>query len=368
MNTEFQIFPDAASTTAPPVDQLYLFLVAFSVAMTLFVAGLVIYFAVKYRRNNQVDRTQQPTHASTEITWMLLSLPILIFIFVWGAKVCFFLLRPPENAMQITVVPKQWMWKFQHANGRREIDALHIPINQPVKLTMVSQDVIHSFYVPAFRIKRDVLPGRYTDVWFEATEPGEYRLYCAEYCGTNHSRMVGKIIAMTPGDFAAWLSGSTGNDDPPQVAGEKLFEQLQCASCHRASGDAPARGPALEQVYQRPQPLATGETVVADDAYLRESILRPATKVVAGYQPIMPTYEGQISEEGVMQLIAYIKSLGSADPESATSAGAAPAGATTVDEGGGQRGSPTEGPPAAAPPPADPPAPAADSASQEDQQ
>ncbi|RIK82552.1 MAG: cytochrome c oxidase subunit II [Planctomycetota bacterium] len=335
MNTEFQLFPDAASTTARPVDQLYLSLVAFSAAMSIFVAALVIYLAIKYRRNNDVDRTQRPTHASTEITWMLLSLPVLVFIFIWGAKVCFFLLRSPDGAMPITVVPKQWMWKFQHANGRREIDTLHIPVGQPVRLTMVSQDVIHSFFVPAFRIKRDVLPGRYTDVWFEATEPGQYRLYCAEYCGTNHSRMVGKIVAMTPGDFAAWLSGASGDDEPPQVAGEKLFEQLQCASCHRAGGDAPARGPSLEQIYQRPQPLASGETVVADDAYLRESILRPAAKVVAGYQPIMPTYEGQISEEGVIQLLAYIKSLGSVEPAPPAAAGT-PTGEATVPQGAGR--------------------------------
>ena len=310
MNSEFELFPESASTTAPPVDQLYLFLVAFSAAMTVFVAVLVIYFAVKYRRSNRgVDRAQKPTHALTEVVWICMSLPILIFIFVWGAKVAFYLLRPPENAMQITVVPNQWMWKFQHANGRREIDTLHIPVGQPVKLTMVSQDVIHSFFVPAFRIKRDVLPGRYTDVWFEANKPGEYRLYCAEYCGTNHSRMVGKIVAMTPGDFAAWMSGAAGGDEPPHVTGAKLFEQFQCASCHRAAGEAQPRGPSLEQIYMKPQPMASGEAVVADDAYLRESILDPTAKIVAGYQPIMPTYQGQISEEGVMQLIAYIKSL-----------------------------------------------------------
>jgi cytochrome c oxidase subunit 2 len=221
--------------------------------------------------------------------------------------------------MPITVVARQWMWKFQHANGRREIDTLHIPIDQPVKLTMISQDVIHSYYVPAFRVKQDVLPGRYTSIWFNATKPGEYRLYCAEYCGTNHSRMVGRVIAHTPGDFADWLAGSSGDDEPPEATGAKLFEQLQCATCHQGGGQQ--RGPALEDLFMQQVALADGSTVVADDAYLRESILRPAAKVVAGHQPIMPPFEGQIDEEGVLHLIAYIKSLGGAgqSPEEAGS-------------------------------------------------
>jgi len=185
---------------------------------------------------------------------------------------------------------------------------LHVPVGKPVRLTMVSQDVIHSFFVPAFRVKQDVLPGRYTNVWFQATKPGSYRLYCAEYCGTNHSRMVGMIVAQTPADFAAWLAGDSSADEPPQVAGEKLFDQLQCGTCHRRDGEQ-GRGPSLIGVFGTNVPLTTGVAVRADDAYLRESILRPAEKVVAGFQPIMPTYEGQITEEGVMELIAYIKSL-----------------------------------------------------------
>jgi cytochrome c oxidase subunit II len=308
MNSEFELFPDSASTAAPSVDRLYIFMLWLSLAFTVLVAGLVVYFAIKYRRGNRIDRTQLPTSIRMELSWMILSLPILMFIFVWGAKVCFFLVRPPADTMPITVVPKQWMWKFQHASGRREIDALHVPINQPVRLTMISQDVIHSFYVPAFRVKQDVLPGRYTATWFEATKPGEYRLYCAEYCGTNHSRMIGRIIAQTPGDFAEWLAGDSG-DEPPEVTGAKLFEQFQCATCHQQGGATQARGPALEGLYMQQVALADGGGAVADDAYLRESILRPATKVVAGYQPLMPPFEGQIDEEGVLHLIAYIKSL-----------------------------------------------------------
>jgi cytochrome c oxidase subunit 2 len=308
MNSGFQLIPDAASTTAGPVDALTLFMVALSAVMTIGIAGAVVYLAIRYRRGARVDRTQSPTSISAELTWIALSLPVLFLMFAWGAKVCFFLLRPPEGAIPIAVVAKQWMWKFQHADGRREIDVLHVPINQPVKLTLVSQDVIHSFFVPAFRVKQDVLPGRYTSVWFQATKPGSYRLYCAEYCGTDHSRMKGRIVAQTPDDFAAWLSGRADDDEPPSATGEKLFEQFQCASCHRRDGQ-PGRGPSLAGVFGNNVALTSGTSLVADEAYLRESIMRPAAKVVAGYQPIMPTYEGQIGEEGVLDLIAYIKSL-----------------------------------------------------------
>lgn len=310
MNTEFQIFPDAASTAAGQVDALYLFMVVLSGVLSALVAGLVLYLAVRYRRANNVNRDYVDHGNTIEYIAMAVSFPILMGIFLWGAKVCFFLFRAPEQAMPITVVAKQWMWKFQHADGRREIDTLHIPTGQPVKLTMVSQDVIHSFFVPAFRTKQDVLPGRYTSVWFEATEPGEYRLYCAEYCGTNHSRMIGKVIVQSPEDFARWMAGDAASDEPPAETGRKLFEQYQCGTCHRPAGEEGARGPTLENLFQSRVPLAGGQTVAADETYIRESILRPAQKQVAGYQQIMPTYEGQISEEGVMHLIAYIKTLG----------------------------------------------------------
>jgi cytochrome c oxidase subunit 2 len=306
MNSEFELFPEAASTAAGAVDGLFLFMVAMSTVISLAVAALILFFAIKYRRGSLAPRAQAPTNERNEIIWMVASLPVLMFIFAWGARVGFLLLRQPQHGLPITVVAKQWMWKFQHADGRREIDTLHVPVGEPVRLTMISQDVIHSFYVPAFRVKQDVLPGRYASLWFNATTPGEYRLYCAEYCGTNHSRMVGKIIAQTPADFANWKSGRTG-DEPPHVSGEKLFERLQCVSCRRAGEGQ--RGPPLEGIYNRSVALQGGGMVVADDSYLRESILRPATKVVAGFQPVMPTYEGQISEEDILHLLAYIRSL-----------------------------------------------------------
>jgi cytochrome c oxidase subunit 2 len=207
--------------------------------------------------------------------------------------------------MEVRVVGKQWMWKFQHASGRREINTLHVPLGQPVKLTMISEDVIHSMYVPAFRMKRDVLPGSYATCWFEATKTGEFHLFCAEYCGTNHSRMTGKVVVMEPAAFEAWLGG--GANEAPQVAGKRLFEELRCATCHQpASGEG--RCPSLAGLIGREVKLTSGATITADDNYLRESILRPAAKVVAGFQPIMPSFEGQVDEEQLIQLIAYIKS------------------------------------------------------------
>jgi cytochrome c oxidase subunit 2 len=201
---------------------------------------------------------------------------------------------------------KQWMWKAQHPLGKSEINMLHVPVNQPVKLIMTSQDVIHSFYIPAFRVKKDVLPGRYTELWFEATKTGEYHLFCAEYCGTEHSQMIGSVVVMEQLEYERWLSGNVAGESMA-AAGQRLFEQRGCASCHAGTSDA--RGPALAGLFGKEVQLEDGRTVTADESYLRESILNPQAKVVAGYSPVMPTFEGQISEEGLLQLVAYIKSL-----------------------------------------------------------
>jgi cytochrome c oxidase subunit 2 len=307
MNDSFELFPKAGSTTAPLVDTMYLFMVGMSLVITIAVAGLLLYFCIKYRRSAKVDRTQGPTSIRNELIWMASALPVLIFIFIWGTIVAFAVVRPPEGALPITVVAKQWMWKFQHQDGRREIDELHVPVNQPVVLTMISQDVIHSFFVPGFRVKQDVLPGRYTNLWFEADTPGEYRLYCAEYCGTDHSRMVGRIIVQSPADHAAWLAGAAGSTSA-KASGAELFTQFQCATCHLPLGQR-GRGPSLVGIFGKRVQLASGEQTIVNDTYLRESILRPSAKVVANYQPIMPVYESQLSEENVLELIAYIKTL-----------------------------------------------------------
>jgi cytochrome c oxidase subunit 2 len=309
MDSDFALFPRAASTIADRVDWLYLFLVWLTVAVTVVVAVLIVYYAIKYRRANKVNRTRPPTSIWVEVTWMLVPLPILLLIFFWGADVFFAMSRPPADTMEFTVVGKQWMWKFQHPTGQREIDTLHIPVGRAIRLTMISQDVIHSMFVPAFRVKQDVLPGRYTTLWFEATSVGEYHLFCAEYCGTKHSTMRGKVIVMTARDYQDWLSGRK-DQEPPAVRGQKLFEQLRCGSCHLGGGSQ-QRGPALFNVFGSPVKLADGSTAIANDGYLRESIVKPQARVVAGFQPIMPSYavNFESDEEGLLDLIAYLKAM-----------------------------------------------------------
>lgn len=311
MNTDFRFMPESASTLSGKVDLLYYFLLALTAVLTTLVAGLIVFFAIRYRRDAQVNREVTHPPLWVEVSWLIAPIPVLMLIFYWGASLFYELYHVPENAMEITVVGKQWMWKFQHPQGKREIDELHVPANRPVKLTMISQDVIHSLYFPAFRQKHDVLPGRYSQMWFEANQTGEYHLFCAEYCGTNHSRMKGRVVVMSPSDYEAWLGGSARNE-PPAVTGAKLFEQYRCNSCHRPAGE-PSRGPPLANLFAHRVPLTIGQSVVADENYLRESILRPQAKIVAGFQPLMPTFEGQISEEGIAQIIAYIKSLAPAE-------------------------------------------------------
>jgi cytochrome c oxidase subunit 2 len=323
MHPKLSLLPEQASTLAPSVDLLYFFLIGVSLFFGLLIATLLIVFAVRFRRRPG-DGVPQPIHGSTplELVWSIIPFSIAMVIFTWGAVVFFQMARPPDNAHEVFVVGKQWMWKLQHLEGRREINELHVPIGQAVKLTMTSEDVIHSFYVPAFRMKADVVPGRYTTAWFEATRVGEYHLFCAEYCGTEHSGMIGRIVVMEPADYQAWLSeaGPSGvvatSAAPgaapaaavsPAAAGQALFSQKACNTCHQAQGSA--LGPSLVGVYGHSVKLQDGSEVIADDAYLRESILNPTAKMVAGFQPVMPTFQGQLDEEQVLQLIQYIKSL-----------------------------------------------------------
>jgi cytochrome c oxidase subunit 2 len=312
----FRLFPEQASTLAPRVDALYFFLLGVAAFFTVLIAALIVYFSIKYRRGNtKVDRapSQERGHAfGLEITWMVVPLVISMTIFAWGAALYFSEYRPPAGALEVRVVGKQWMWKFQHPDGRREINALHVPLGQPVKLMMISEDVIHSMYVPAFRIKRDVLPGRYSSCWFEATRSGEFHLFCAEYCGTNHSRMIGRVVVVEPADYQTWLGGGKSTV-PPAKAGKRLFEDLLCVTCHVPLG-ATGRCPPLENLYGHQVRLANGQSVTADDDYLRESILRPGAKLVVGYPTLMPSFDGQVDEEQLIQLIAYIKSLANPAP------------------------------------------------------
>jgi cytochrome c oxidase subunit II len=304
----FDLFPDQASTLAPQTDHLLYFLLAVSAFFTVGIFLSIFYFAVRYRRRSELEVPPKIAGVlSMEMAWTIVPFILTMIMFTWGASVFMQASRPPDNAISVYAVGKQWMWKLQHMEGQREINELHIPVGVPVKVTMTSEDVIHSFYVPAFRTKQDVLPGRYTTTWFQATKPGKYHLFCAEYCGTKHSGMIGWVYAMEPQDYQAWLSGGAPEGSMAS-GGEKLFQDLGCSNCHRT--DAQGRCPNLVGLFGTNVQLAGGGLVKADEAYIRESILNPNAKVVAGYQPIMPTFQGLVTEEGVTQLIEYIKSMG----------------------------------------------------------
>src|SRR5581483_2936370 len=299
-------FLNEASTMASQVDLLFFTLLASSSAIAVVIAGLIVYFGIKYRRrpdNLIADQTEGSTRL--EIAWTVVPLILALGIFGWGAKVYFEIEAAPSNALDVYVVGKQWMWQFQHMEGAREINSLHVPVGQAVRLTMTSQDVIHSFYVPAFRVKQDVLPDRYTTAWFQATQPGSYHLFCAEYCGTNHSGMLAQVIVMSPQDYQTWLK--QGDVQDPIAAGARTFTQFGCSGCHHT--DNSGRGPTLVGVFGHPVQLANDTSVIADENYVRESIMNPNTKIVAGYAPIMPSYQGQLNEDQLIQLLIYIKSL-----------------------------------------------------------
>jgi len=320
MSSTLPFFPQSASTVAADVDLLYFFILAVSAFFAVAVSIAVLAFAIKYRRKNRND-IGADIHGSLtlELIWTGIPFVLAMIMFVWGAQVFFTLSKPPADAMDIFVVGKQWMWKAQHPEGVREINELHIPLGRPVRLTMGSEDVIHDFFIPAFRVKMDVVPGKLTTEWFTATKVGEYHIFCAEYCGTKHSGMIGQVIVMTPQDYEGWLAGGRSTGTAVQN-GERLFTDLACVTCHKP--DSTGRGPSLLGVFGSTVPLTDGRKVVADENYLRESIMNSQAKVVAGYQPIMPTFQGMVTEENLMQLIAYIKTLKPAAPGDAGGGGA----------------------------------------------
>jgi cytochrome c oxidase subunit 2 len=318
--TDFPLFPEQASSVAQYVDALYLGLVAITGAVSLLVWLVIFIFAIKYRRrpDNELAQEQEPP-AALEATWIIIPSIIFMFIFVAGAWVYFRIQRVPSNAIEVYATGRQWMWKFQHPSGQREINTLHVPVNRPIKITMASEDVIHSLWFPAFRVKTDVLPNRYRTMWFEATKVGRYHIFCAEYCGTLHSGMIGWVEVMEPTAYQRWLAG--GSEGSLASQGEKLFEKFACNTCHMQTSGA--RGPNLVGLYGKTIPLADGRSVVADDNYIRESILNPQAKIAAGFQPIMPTFQGQVSEDELLRLLAYVRTLGTQQPQ-ATPVGSAP--------------------------------------------
>ena len=311
MDLGFPLFPEQASTMASRVDALFFFLIAVSVFFVGLIFVLILVFAVKYRRRTENERPE-PIEGKLwlEVAWSVIPFGLTMVMFVWGAIIFLDIHNPPEDALEISIVGRQWMWKAQHPTGQSEINELHVPVGQPVKLIMTSEDVIHDVYLPAFRVKQDVLPGRYTRVWFEASKAGVYQLFCAEYCGTQHSGMIGRVVVLEPAEFEKWLSGgATGMSLVDQ--GASLFKRFGCETCHGAGGTN--RGPSLAGLFGTTVKLQGGNTVTADENYIRESILDPRAKIVAGYSPIMPTFKGLVSEEGLIQLIAYIKSLDGAE-------------------------------------------------------
>jgi cytochrome c oxidase subunit II len=323
MDQDFSLFPTQASSIAPELDFLYFFLWAITAFFTVLIFALIIFFAIKYRRRD--ESVPPPIEGSTklEMAWTIIPFVIVMVIFVWGARLFFHVYRPPDDALVINVVGKQWMWKLQHPDGKREINELHVPRGRPIRLMMASQDVLHSFYIPAFRVKQDVVPGRYSVTWFEPTKSGVYHLFCAEYCGTQHSGMIGRVVVMEPDEYQDWLTG-TPSDQSPAEAGALLFTQQGCITCHGV------QGPSLAGVFGSQVRLSDGRTVRADDEYLRKSILNSTDDLVEGFPPIMPSYRGQLSEEQVMNLVAYIKSLKDKQQMPAT-------------EPGGRTAAPTQG-------------------------
>ncbi|MGI8891645.1 MAG: cytochrome c oxidase subunit II [Chthoniobacterales bacterium] len=310
---KFHLFPPEGSASAHQVDWLYFGLTAMLIFFCAVVFVPVIFFCIRYRRESTVDRSNPPEGNNLlECGWTLFPLLVGLGFFVWGAALYYHIELPPRNALQVQVVAKQWMWKLQHAEGKKEINELHVPRGQNIELTMASQDVIHSFFIPAFRVKQDVVPGKYTTEWFHPTKLGEFHLFCAEYCGTNHSKMIGRVVVMEPAKYARWLTtGETGRSIV--FEGRRLFHEKGCSGCH--VGSSVVHAPSLEGLYGKQVPLASGEIVTADDQYIRDSILLPAKQISAGYENVMPSFTGHISEAEIMQIIAYLKSAGEGAPE-----------------------------------------------------
>jgi cytochrome c oxidase subunit 2 len=322
MQSQLPLLPEQASNFAPQVDGLMTYISAVCLFFAVAITIAIVYFFFKYHRTES-HAVGAPLREDPrlETFWIVIPLILAMTMFSWGAVVYVDYRRAPQDTLDIYVIGKQWMWKAQQPNGIREINELHVPVDRNVRLILASEDVIHDFYVPAFRVKMDAVPGHYNTMWFRPTKPGRYHFFCSQYCGTSHAIMGGWVTVMQASEYAAWLSGSTGAETNPILAGEKLFGEKACISCHLANGTG--RAPSLNGVYGGQVLLADGSKVTADDAYIRESILQPSAKIVAGYQPLMPSFQGQLTEEQILALTAYIKSLES-QPVPAKGAGVAP--------------------------------------------
>ena len=323
MQSQLPLYPEQASNFAPQVDALMLFIIAVCVFFAVAVTVAIIFFLYKFRRKS-VGEIGVPIHGNMllESAWIAVPLVLALAMFGWGAIVYVDFRHAPSDTLDIYVIGKQWMWKLQQPSGQKEINELHVPVGQDVRLIMSSEDVIHDFSVPAFRVKMDVVPGHYNTLWFRPTKTGKYHFYCSQYCGTNHAIMGGWVTVMEQDEYTAWLAaGSSGTNQNPVLVGEKLFAERSCLTCH--TGDGKGHGPSLNGLYGGRVRLADGSTVTADETYIRESILNPNARIVAGYQPLMPAYQGQLTEEQTLDLISYVKTL-QAEPVPATGAGVIP--------------------------------------------
>jgi cytochrome c oxidase subunit 2 len=301
----FQWFPDSASNFAPRVDAVYIGLLLMALFFTVLICVLIFGFGIHYRRGSKADRGNQSHSNLSELVWASVPFLLTMGFFTWGATVFFDMKNPPPATLDLEVVGKQWMWKIQHPGGRAEINTLHVPLGQPIRLRMISEDVIHSFYVPAFRVKQDVLPAYFSQLWFTPTKVGDYHLFCAEYCGTEHSHMRGTVTVMDPPDYARWLASATG--EPPAVVGERLFERFNCGTCHKTDGSG--NGPSLLGIFGKIRPLTGGGTAAAQEQYLRDAILNPHKQILAGFEAVMPNFQSQLTESDALALIAYLKTL-----------------------------------------------------------
>ena len=317
MFSGFSLFPAQASTLAPEIDNLYLGIIAITAFFAVVVVIFVVYFAIKYR-DDTGDKVGAPITGSVplELGWSLIPFFISIGIFVWASVVFFHIVRAPDQTLEVYSTGKRWMWRFQHIDGQREINELHVPVGRPVRVVFTSEDVLHDLFIPAFRVKADAVPGRYSAIWFEPTQVGQYHIFCAEYCGTNHSGMIGTVFVMEQADYQAWLSGGGAAGGTMLQQGEALFTQLACVTCHLADGSG--RGPSLVGVFGSKVTLEDGSTVTADESYLRESILTSQAKIVKGYEHVMPTFQGLINEDGIAALIEYVKSMQSGNRVAST--------------------------------------------------
>jgi cytochrome c oxidase subunit II len=302
------IRPTPGSTIAEGVDKLHFFLTGITFIFTVIIFSTIFYFAIKYRRRpGNLQPAETKTYLWLELTWSIIPAAICAVIFVWSSSLYFENSRAPNASMEIFVVGKQWMWHLQHPEGPREINELHVPLGVPVKLTMTSEDVIHDFYVPAFRVKKDVLPGRYTSIWFQATQTGKFHLFCAQYCGMDHAGMIGWVYVMSPADYAQWLAGGAKGESMTQ-AGTRLFAQYGCDTCHKP--DNTGKGPSLNGIFGKPQKLKDGRSLTVDETFIRQAITNPNSMPLEQYAPVMPTFQGQLNEEQILDLMAYVKSLG----------------------------------------------------------